>query len=183
MSEEKETRKEEMAPRTVVRATDLDPRFKYEIRKVPGAEKITLCFQCGTCTAGCPVARFSDTYRPRRILRMTQLGLKGRLLPSDFIWLCTSCFTCVDHCPQDVDVAGIVRTLQNLAVEEGYVPLVYKELASNITRTGLAYRIPELRLKRRERVGLPPLPKANIKVVDKLTEVTGLLKLVQTRGG
>jgi len=171
-----------MAEGTGIQISELDPKFKYELRKVHGAEKITICFQCGTCTAGCPIARFSDVYRPRRILRMAQLGLRSRLLSSEFIWLCASCFTCVDRCPQDVDIAGILRTLKNLAAEEGYLPPVYRELASNIMKTGLAYRIPELRLKRREQMGLPPLPKANLEVVRRLTEVTGFSRLIQAGG-
>jgi len=59
----------------IIKANEIDPRFKYEISKVPGAQKIMLCFQCGTCTADCPIARFSDSYRPRKLMRMTQLGL------------------------------------------------------------------------------------------------------------
>ena len=56
------------------------------------------------------------------------------------------------------------------------MPLVYKELASNILETGYAYKIPELRLRRREEQGLPPLPKANLESVEKLFDVTGFLK-------
>ena len=64
----------------VIKAEEMDPKFKYEISKLPGAEKLMLCFQCGTCTADCPISRFSDFYRPRRIARMVHLGLKDRLL-------------------------------------------------------------------------------------------------------
>ncbi|KPV62437.1 MAG: CoB--CoM heterodisulfide reductase iron-sulfur subunit C [Candidatus Bathyarchaeota archaeon BA1] len=181
MSEKKETQEREPEGRMAIRITDMDPKFKYAISKIPGAEKIMLCFQCGTCTADCPIARFSDSYRPRQILRMTQLGLKDRVLSSDVIWLCAACFTCVDHCPQDVEIASVLRALRNLAVKEGYLPAIYRELASNILQTGLAYKIPELRLRRREEIGLPPLPKADLESVNKLADVTGFSKLVQER--
>jgi heterodisulfide reductase subunit C len=166
----------------VVKATDMDPKFKYEISKIPGAEKIMLCFQCGTCTADCPIARFDDFYRPRKLMRMTQLGLKDRLLSNDVIWLCSTCFTCIDHCPQDVGIASIVRALRNLTAKEGDIPLVYKELASNIRKTGYAYIIPGLRLKKREEGGLPPLPKANLKNLAKLFDTTGLSKTLEKVG-
>jgi len=181
MTEKEETQEKEPELGMVLKITDMDPRFKHEISKIPGAEKIMLCFQCGTCTADCPIARFSDSYRPRRILRMTQLGLKEGVLSSDVIWLCAACFTCVDHCPQDVEIASVLRALRNLAVKEGYLPPVYRELASNVLQTGLAYKIPELRLRRREETGLPPLPKANLKDVNKLADATGLSKLIQAR--
>lgn len=171
----------ETEQRKVFRINDMDPRFAYEISKIPGAEKIMLCFQCGTCTADCPIARFSDSYRPRKLMRMTQLGMKDRVLSSDVIWLCAACFTCVDHCPQDVGVASIIRALRNLAVNEGFIPIVYRELASSILKTGYAYRIPELRHRKREKQRLPPLPKANLESIAKLSDVTGFSKLFKEK--
>jgi len=181
MSETKETQEKELGEKAVIKVGEMDPRFKYEISKIPGGEKIMLCFQCGTCTADCPVARFSDSYRPRKIMRMTQLGLKNRVLSSDVIWLCAACFTCVDHCPQDVEIAGIIRALRNLAVHEGFIPAVYRELASSVLKTGYAYRIPELRHRKREEEKLPPLPKANLESIAKLSDVTGFSKLFEEK--
>jgi len=146
-----------------IKMGDFDPEFKRVISKVPGIEKIKLCFQCGTCTADCPIARFSEIYSPRKIMRMTQLGMKDRL--------CAACFTCVDHCPQGVDIAGVVRTLRNMAVKEGIIPDVFRELTTNILKTGYAYRIPELRIKKRVEKGLPPLPRANVEDVAKLFDI------------
>ena len=165
-----------------IKASEIDPKFKYELQKLPGAEKILRCFQCGTCTADCPIARFSDTYRPRKLLRMAQLGLKDRVLSSDQLWLCAACYTCVDHCPQDVELSSVIRALRNMAVQEGYMPFVFKELAGAILETGLAYKIPELRLKKRQEAGLPPLPKANVESVSKLFNRTGFSKLVEKGG-
>ncbi len=144
-----------------IKASEIDPKFKYEISKIHGGEKLMRCFQCGTCTSDCPVARFSDTYRPRQIIRMTQLGLKNRVLNSDTLWLCASCFTCTDRCPQDVEVANVIRVLRNLAAEQGHVPQVFKDETASILESGYAYKIPELRLKKRETLGLPALPKGN----------------------
>jgi heterodisulfide reductase subunit C len=176
--EEKETEE-----KMVIKITDMDPKFKYEVSKVPGAEKVMLCFQCGTCTADCPIARFDDFYRPRKLVRMVQLGLKDKVLSNDVIWLCSTCFTCIDHCPQDVGIADIVRALRNLTVREGSMPLVYQELAANILKNGYAYIISGMRLKKREEHGLPALPKADLENVAKLFEITGLsetLKKVKT---
>ena len=160
-----------------IKMRDLDPKFKYEISKVPGVENLKLCFQCGTCTADCPIARFSDIYRPRKLMRMTQLGMKDRILSSEALWLCAACFTCVDHCPQGVEIASVLRALRNMAVKEGIIPDVFRELTSNILKTGYAYRIPELRLKKRVEQGLPPLPKTNIEDVSKLFDLVAVSKV------
>jgi heterodisulfide reductase subunit C len=179
MAETEKKQEKEMEQKRVLKITDMDPKFKYEISKIPGAEKVMLCFQCGTCTADCPIARFDEFYRPRKLIRMTQLGLKDRLLSNDVIWLCSTCFTCIDHCPQDVGIASIIRALRNLSVRERDMPVVFKELASNILKTGYAYMIPGLRLKKREEQGLPTLPKANLESVAKLFDITGFSKTLE----
>ncbi|MEM0010906.1 MAG: 4Fe-4S dicluster domain-containing protein [Candidatus Bathyarchaeia archaeon] len=168
-------------PAQTVKAGEIDSKFKYEISKFRGAEKITLCFQCGTCTADCPVSRFSEFYRPKKIARMIQLGLKDRILSDKHIWLCTTCYTCVDHCPQDVEIANVIRALRNISVRHlKSLPLVYKELAENLMKTGFVYVIPETRIKKREELGLPPLPKTSPEEITKIFELTGLLSLLGT---
>jgi len=161
----------------MLKTSDIDPKFKYKISKLPGAEKIMMCFQCGTCTADCPIARFSDIYRPRKLMRMIQLGMKNKVLTSEALWLCAACFTCVDHCPQGVDIANVLRALRNMAVKEGIIPSVFRELTNNILKTGYAYRIPELHLKKRGDKGLPPLPKTNVKDLSKLFEMLAISKV------
>jgi heterodisulfide reductase subunit C len=165
-----------------IKASEIDPKFKYEIAKMPGGEKLMRCFQCGTCTSDCPIARFSDTYRPRQIIRMAQLGLRERVLSSDTLWLCAACFTCTDRCPQDVEVASVIRVLRNLAAEKGYIPQVFKEQASSILESGYAYKIPELRIKKREPLGLPQLPKGNPESIRKTLCKVSFLKFIEKKG-
>jgi heterodisulfide reductase subunit C len=169
------------AEKKTIKASEMDPKFKYEISKMHGGEKLMRCFQCGTCTSDCPVARFSDTYRPRQIIRMTQLGLRNRVLSSDTLWLCAACFTCTDRCPQDVEVASVIRVLRNLAAEQGCVPQVFKEQCSCILESGYAYKIPELRVKKREQLGLPPLPKGNPESIGKTLNCVHFLKHVEKK--
>jgi heterodisulfide reductase subunit C len=165
----------------IIQAGQLDPKFKHEVSKIRGAEKIMLCFQCGTCTSDCPVSRFSDFYRPRKIARMVQFGLKARILSDKDLWLCTTCYTCIDRCPQDVDVANVVRVLRNQSVKyTNSMPLVFKVLAGNLMKTGFVYTIPDSRHKRRVQMGLPPLPETKPGEIAKLFEKTGFAKLLES---
>ena len=166
----------------IVKASEIDPKFKYEISKMHGGEKLMRCFQCGTCTSDCPVARFSETYRPGQIIRMAQLGLKDKVLKSDTLWLCASCFTCTDRCPQDVEVASVIRVLRNLAVEQGAVPQVFKEQYASVLASGYAYKIPELRLKKRESLGLPPVPTGKPESIRKSLSSVKFLKNLEEKG-
>jgi heterodisulfide reductase subunit C len=171
--------KEEQA----IKASELDPKFKYELSKMPGSEKILKCFQCGTCTSDCPVARYSASYRPRTLIHMAQLGLKDRVLKSDTLWLCAACFTCTDRCPQDVEVASVIRVFRNLAVENGCIPQVFKDQLTSVLESGYAYKIPELRIKKRESLGLPPLPKCNAENVRKALKGIEIIDKIQKPQG
>ena len=164
-----------------IKASEINPKFKYELSKVQGSEKILQCFQCGTCTSDCPIAKFSDTYRPRQIIRMAQLGLKERVLKSETLWLCASCFTCTDRCPQDIEVASIIRVLRNLAAEQGIMPLVFKEQTLSILKSGYAYKIPELRKNKRASLGLPPIPKSDPEKICKILKKVGIQKIIENR--
>jgi heterodisulfide reductase subunit C len=79
-----------------------------------------------------------------------------------------------------VEIAGIVRVLRNLSVKEkGTMPLVYRELASNLLKGGYVYEIVESRHKKRAELGLPPLPKPNLEEIAKIFEVTGSSKVLE----
>ena len=98
-----------------------DAKFKYDVAEEPGGENIKLCFACGLCTASCPVADIDPEYNPRRIIRMVILGMRKEVLSSNFPWLCTQCYTCQAHCPQNVKFSDVMKALRNMAVREGYV--------------------------------------------------------------
>lgn len=96
-----------------------DPAFKEEVERRSG-EDISICYQCGNCTAGCP-AGFVYDRQVNQIMRGIQLGLKEQVLNSDSIWLCLGCSMCTLRCPNNIDVAGVMETLRHMAREEGYV--------------------------------------------------------------
>ncbi len=168
-----------MSENEVVKPSRIDPKFRYEVIKVPGGENLLQCFQCGTCTSDCPIARFNEKYRPRKIIRMAQLGLKDKIVESDFLWLCASCFTCTDRCPQGVEVASVIRALKNIAAKEGFIPQIFKTQLSNVIKTGYVYRIPESRIKRREALGLPPLPRGNPENITKSIQKLEIMKILE----
>jgi heterodisulfide reductase subunit C len=160
----------------MIRSVELDPKFKYEVARVPGGSNIKRCFTCGTCTAGCPVREIDERYNPRRIVRMVLLGMREKVLKSDFIWLCSTCYACHDRCPQDVQITEIMTVLRNIATKEGYIHPAFREQARLVGTFGRLYEIEDFDNKKRERSGLPPLRKA-FEDVKKLFEITGLDEL------
>ena len=160
---------------------DLDPDFKHEVSRHHGGECIQRCFACGTCTAGCPVRALKDTYNPRRIIHQVLLGMRDEVLNNDFIWLCSTCYTCQERCPQGVRVADIMTVLKNMAVEEGRTPSAYVQQADLIVKHGRLYEIDEFDNRKREKAGLPPIP-TKCDDIAKIFEATGLSKKLGGKG-
>jgi nitrate reductase gamma subunit/ferredoxin len=103
----------------------VDPDFLLEIQKygAVGAEK---CFNCGNCTAICPLSNENDQF-PRRIIRMAQLGMKDELLGSKELWLCYNCGECSETCPRQAEPGNLMAAARCYAVTN-YAPLKIGEL-------------------------------------------------------
>ena len=82
------------------------------------AQNINGCYQCGKCTAGCPVA-YTMEFAPHEIIRLVQLGRAEEALASHTIWLCASCETCTSRCPKNIDIAAVMDALRVLASRQG----------------------------------------------------------------
>ncbi len=81
--------------------TRVNPELAKELEKF-GAKSATVCFNCGNCTAVCPLSNNSTPF-PRRIIRYLQLGLEERLLGRMEPWLCYYCGECSQTCPRQAD--------------------------------------------------------------------------------
>ncbi|MBN2397989.1 MAG: 4Fe-4S dicluster domain-containing protein [Deltaproteobacteria bacterium] len=92
--------------------------FLKEVNDRMGGVPIQNCFHCRKCTAGCPLA-FTMEHNPNAVIKMVQMGMKDKVLGSSTIWLCASCETCVTRCPNEVDIARMMDTLREMAIEEG----------------------------------------------------------------
>ncbi len=154
---------------------NLDPNFKYEVAKEAGAENIRFCFACGTCTAACPVREIEASYSPRKIIRMILLGMREEVLSSDFIWLCSTCYSCEERCPQGVSFAEIITAVKNIAAREGRLHPSYKMQLQLLSQHGRLYELEEFDNKKRAKMGLETL-KTREPEVGALLEQEGIKK-------
>ncbi len=81
-----------------------------------GAETCTICFQCAQCSGNCPWNRVSHL-DPRRMLHKARLGVAD--LEDEEWWMCATCRTCVDRCPMEVDIIGVMKAVRSLVVGYG----------------------------------------------------------------
>lgn len=135
----------------------LDPGFRQEILAEPGGEGFLRCFSCGTCVAGCPVAGKTERYNPRRVVRMALLGMRQQVLTSEFVWLCSACYTCYERCPQDVHIPELMNALRNIAAREDHMPEAFRLQAELLRDHGRLYEITAFENDRRAEWGLPAI--------------------------
>jgi len=173
----------EVKIREPLRTSDLDQSFPEEIMKHPGGEKLYLCYQCGSCAGGCPVGKITDSYRPRQIIRMALLGLRDEVLSSDSIWLCASCYTCQERCPQGVEIADLMLVIRNMAADKGYAPKTFVDQASSLIENGRIVKISDLTERRRSTLGLPSVPPTSVETVKKIAAKTAFDKLLEKLRG
>ncbi|HBX22757.1 MAG TPA: heterodisulfide reductase subunit C [Desulfotomaculum sp.] len=91
-------------------------QFIEQVSRESG-QPVQQCYQCGKCTAGCPIA-FSMDVPPNRVMRMVQLGLRETALSCNSIWLCAYCSTCSVRCPKNVNLAQVMDALRIIAGKE-----------------------------------------------------------------
>ncbi|MBI5658682.1 MAG: 4Fe-4S dicluster domain-containing protein [Nitrosomonadales bacterium] len=91
--------------------------FVAGIEKISG-QKLLACYQCGKCSAGCPMAAHMDVL-PNQIIRMAQLGMRDQLLAAKSIWMCVSCLTCNSRCPKDIRIAEVIESLRLTVLRSG----------------------------------------------------------------
>lgn len=104
--------------------TSISTRANCIIDQITADANVDLkdCYQCGKCSAGCPVASMANMM-PREIIRNLQLKNIDKVLESDMPWLCASCGMCQARCPQDVDLPSLMLACRRTALREGKKPI------------------------------------------------------------
>jgi len=72
------------------------------------------CYQCGTCSAGCPYVDDMDV-TPDEVLRYIILD-RREVLNSKTIWICSACFTCAERCPRDINITKVMESLRQIVL-------------------------------------------------------------------
>lgn len=82
-----------------------------------GRLRISACYQCGKCSAGCPM-HFDTDMLPSQLIRLIQLGSRDEVLKSKHVWACASCGTCVSRCPMGVRTPEVIDHLRAIATHD-----------------------------------------------------------------
>ena len=157
-----------MARKTVL----IDHGFREKLGRVLEGDGVNYCYQCGACVGDCPSARFSEEFNPRQIMLEVLYGMEEEVIGSTSpVWQCSNCFTCFDRCPQDVKPIEVIIALKNLMAERGIVPQGVGRLVDGLLSTGRSALVTSATHRRRQELGLPPLPELDLEPIRRLLEV------------
>lgn len=88
----------------------MDKNRKEQILRMSGAET-KKCMRCGKCSATCPSYDEME-YHPHQFVYMVENGDVEKLMQSESIYKCLTCFACVERCPRGVEPAKVVEAVR-----------------------------------------------------------------------
>ena len=91
------------------------------------------CYQCGTCTAICPL-----NVPVRRLIRGAQLGIRDMAV-GEALWMCATCKQCEVACPKGVDITGVIHALRELSYKERKAPPKLESALWRVYEDGTAW--------------------------------------------
>jgi len=80
------------------------------------------CYDCGKCTATCPVARAGADYSPRRHVLAVNLADEGTVDRDESLFACLTCSLCDSRCPAEVGYTQLVQKLRERAFDASIQP-------------------------------------------------------------
>jgi heterodisulfide reductase subunit C len=110
-----------MAKMSKATGRQLADEFMEAILALPDGEKIKQCIQCGTCSGACPTSHLMD-YTPRETIAALRAGMLDRVLDSNTMWMCSSCYGCTVRCPAGIKLTDVMYELKSLAMKHGVRP-------------------------------------------------------------
>ena len=159
--------------------------FEFRNEVIKHNASLSYCYQCSTCSGGCPVALITEgNYNPRKIIEEAILGFQERLIGAkdQNIWLCSTCQKCVELCPQKVELTEIFTLIKNKCFDEGKCPEAFYSQGQAILENGVAIPYSKAITTRREKLGLPEVKTAPVDEIQKIMKATNFDKNV-SKGG
>ena len=75
------------------------------------------CMKCGKCSGACPAYDEMD-YHPHQFVDMVENGRIEELMNSRGIYMCLSCFACLERCPRSVEPAKLIEAVRLAVIRQ-----------------------------------------------------------------
>ena len=136
---------------------------------------LNVCYQCGTCVSSCAAGLVNPQKNIRKLIQnLIDTADESELNKNDLLWLCTNCYQCQDRCPEGVPLTTLLIRLRNMAVDRGLTPAAVQKEIDTLAAHGFTYPPAKSIISRRQRLGLPDLPRpaqAEMQILFDLAQV------------
>ena len=75
------------------------------------------CMKCGKCSATCPSYDEME-YHPHQFVDMIDKGQVEKLLESESLYKCLTCFACIERCPRGVEPAKLIEAVRLVKIRQ-----------------------------------------------------------------
>ena len=75
------------------------------------------CMKCGKCSATCPSYDEME-YHPHQFVDMIDKGQVEKLLDSESLYKCLTCFACIERCPRGVEPAKLIEAVRLVKIRQ-----------------------------------------------------------------
>ena len=86
------------------------------VKEISGTNPLR-CMKCGKCSASCPAFDKMDI-KPHQFVSYVVNEDVEALAKCESLWVCLSCFACVERCPRDVKPGKIVDAARQIVVRQ-----------------------------------------------------------------
>ncbi len=92
------------------------------IQELASRTRAWACYDCGKCTATCPITRAGADYSPRKHVLETNLAHIEEIRADGSLAVCLTCSQCDERCPVEVDYTGLVQGLREMVFDPSAEP-------------------------------------------------------------
>jgi Fe-S oxidoreductase len=111
-----------MADTTVSQTPSFNEEFYASLYEVMNGERVRACLQCGTCSGVCPFGYLMD-FPPGRMVAALRAGIFDRVMDTDTVWMCVSCYACAQECPAKIPLTvGLMTRAKEELLLAGNIP-------------------------------------------------------------
>jgi Fe-S oxidoreductase len=114
-----------------------DPSFYDQVLEAtPNGERLRLCLQCGDCSGICPFG-YLMVHPPSRMIAQLRADRFQKVLDTDTVWMCVSCYACTAVCPAQIPLTpGLMARTKEELILAGNVPAELQSALENSQRYG-----------------------------------------------
>jgi len=110
--------------------------YNQVLEATPNGERLRLCLQCGDCSGICPFG-YLMIHPPSRMIAHLRADQFEKVLDTDTVWMCVSCYACTAVCPAQIPLTpGLMARTKEELILAGNVPTELQSALENSQRYG-----------------------------------------------